>query len=471
MYRRGNRRSSSKYLAKFILLLVIVLSVGYVYKNYVVFNPQHILDNSILKEKTFETNVIEIKSPKKGIKAYFFEDNSNPIISINFLFKNAGLASDSENEVGISNLVASLLMDGAGDLDAQQFKEELEKKAIGLSFGADFDDFTGALITTSDNQQEAYDLLKLVLTAPRFDAEDIIRSKEQMLIALKQQQEHPASVLGLEFVKEIYQNHPYARNPIGNGKDIINISQNQLKDFVKNHFTKNSLVVGIAGDISEEKAGAIIDEIFGSLPENGRASFVRNVKIEFDGREKNINLKSPQTISVFVNQGLARNDKDFYPLYIANHILGGSGLGSRLSVAARENEGLTYSIYSYLSLQDKSPLIKGSFSSTPENYDRVQEIIKSEWKKMGEKGVSEKELDEAKNYLISSYNLRFAAISDISNMLVYMQKDNLGLDFLKKRNDYVREVSKENINKVAKDIFGNENLIFVNIGSFEKDKE
>lgn len=469
MYRRGNRHSSSKHFGKVLLLLFVVLSIVYVYKNYVVFNPQHILDNSILKEKTFETNVIEIKSPQKGIKAYFFEDNSNPIISINFLFKNAGLASDSVNEVGISNLAASVLMDGAGDWDAQQFKEELEKKAIGLSFSADLDDFTGALITTSGNQQEAYNLLKSVLTSPRFDAEDIARSKEQMLIALKQQQEHPASVLGLEFAKEIYQEHPYARNPIGNSRDIVNISQHQLKDFVKNHFTINNLIVGIAGDVSEEKAGVIIDEIFGSLPENGRISFVRDAGIEFDGREKNINLKLPQTISVFVNRGLARNDKDFYPLYIANHIFGGSGLGSRLSLVARENEGLTYSIYSYMSLMDKSPLIKGSFSSTPENYDRVQEIIKSEWKKMGEKGVSEKELDEAKNYLISSYNLRFAAISDISNMLVYMQKDSLGLDFLKKRNDYVREVSKENVNKVAKDIFGNENMIFVNIGSLEKD--
>lgn len=469
MYRRGNRRSSSKHLGKVLLILVIVLGLGYVYKNYVVFNPQHILDNSILKEKTFETNVIEIKSPKKGIKAYFFEDNSNPIISINFLFKNAGLASDSDNEVGISNLVASLLMDGAGDLDAQQFKEELEKKAIGLSFSADLDDFTGALITTADNQQEAYDLLKMVLISPRFDVEDITRSKEQMLIALKQQSEHPASVLGLEFAREIYQKHPYARNPVGNSKDIINISQKQLQDFVQNHFTINNLVVGVAGDVSEEKAGIIIDEVFGSLPENGRMSFVRNAEVKFDGREKNINLKSPQTISVFTNRGLARNDKDFYPLYIANHIFGGSGLGSRLSLVARENEGLTYSIYSYMSLMDKSSLIRGSFSSTPENYDRVQEIIKSEWRKMGKKGVSEKELDEAKNYLISSYNLRFAAISDISNMLVYMQKDNLGLDFLKKRNDYVREVSRENVNKVAKDIFDNENMIFVNIGSFEKE--
>lgn len=469
MYRRGSRRSSSNFLVKILLVAAIVFGSIYTYKNYVVFNPKHILGNSILKEKTFETNVIEIKSPKRGIKAYFFEDNTNPIISINFLFKNAGLASDSDNEVGISNLAASLLMDGAGDLDAQQFKEALENKAIGLSFSADLDDFTGSLITTADNQKEAYNLLKLALTSPRFDAEDIARSKEQMLIALKQQNEHPASVLGLEFAKEIYQEHPYARNPIGNARDIMNVSQSQLKTFIENHFTINNLVVGIAGDVSEEQAGVIIDEIFGSLPENGRMSFVRDVKVEFNGREKNINLKLPQTISIFVNRGVARNDKDFYPLYIANHIFGGSGLGSRLSLAARENEGLTYSIYSYMSLMDKSPLIKGSFSSTPENYDRVQEIIKSEWKQMGEKGVSEKELEEAKNYLISSYNLRFAAISDISNMLVYMQKDNLGLDFLKKRNDYVREVSREDVNKVAKNIFGNENLIFVNIGSFEKD--
>ncbi len=87
---------------------------------------------------------------------------------------------------------------------------------------------------------------------------------------------------------------------------------------------------------------------------------------------------------------------------------------------------------------------------------------------MGRKGVSEEELAEAKDYLIASYNLRFASIDTISAILVYMQKDNLGLDFLQKRNDYVRQVKLKDVNRVAREYFNPEKMIFVNVGSFEK---
>ena len=161
-------------------------------------------------------------------------------------------------------------------------------------------------------------------------------------------------------------------------------------------------MIGIAGDVSEEEAGKIVDKIFANLPENGRIVFVREAELTFDGRVKNINQPSAQIISSFAANGIARQHPDFYPLYIANHILGGAGLNSRLSVAARENEGLTYGIDSYLSLQDKAPLIRGGFSATPENFNRVVEIVKKQWAKMAKDGVREDELDEAKDYLIAS---------------------------------------------------------------------
>ena len=62
----------------------------------------------------------------------------------------------------------------------------------------------------------------------------------------------------------------------------------------------------------------------------------------------------------------------------------------------------------------------------------------------------------------------FASIDTISAILVYMQKDNLGLDFLQKRNDYVRQVKLKDVNRVAREYFNPEKMIFVNVGSFEK---
>lgn len=469
MARRYYHKTRSYAWLWWLLLIALLVYGGWkLYNRWFVFNPQVILENAVLKEKSFDTEVKEITSPKAKIKAYLFQDSTNPIVSINFLFKNAGLSTDEAAQSGISTMTAALLTEGAANLDSQQFKEILEQKAIGMGFGADMDDFSGYLLTTRENMDTAFKMLNLAITQPRFDEEDIRRIKEQMQVALKRQTEHPSGVLALEAAKEIFGKHPYSRNPIGDAEAIVKIDRQQLREFVRNHFSKSNLMVGIAGDVSEEEAGTIVDTLFGSLPESGRIVFVREAEIDFDGRTKNINRPSAQIISSFAAKGIGRTHPDFYPLFIANHILGGSGLSSRLSVAAREKEGLTYGIDTYLSLPDKAPMLRGGFSATPENFSRVVEIVKSQWAKMGRKGVSEEELDEAKDYLIASYNLRFASIDTISSILVYMQKDNLGLDFLQKRNDYVRQVKLEDVNRVAKEYFKPEKMIFVNVGRFDK---
>ena len=136
---------------------------------------------------------------------------------------------------------------------------------------------------------------------------------------------------------------------------------------------------------------------------------------------------------------------------------------------AREKEGLTYGVYTGLSVSDKTEMIVGGFSSTSGNFNRVMEIFNEEWNKMGAEGVSAEELEEAKNYLIASYNLRFADISAIAEMLVYMQKEKLGIDFLQERNRYVSEVTLDEVNRAAARYFTPDNLKIIGLGNFKSD--
>lgn len=152
---------------------------------------------------------------------------------------------------------------------------------MGLSFGADKDDFGGTLITTKDNRKKAFELLKSALNNPRFDKGEIEQVRAQMLMALKQQQERPERVLELAFAEALYKNHPYARNPVGEKEDILKISQGQLKEFVARHLSQNNLVVGVAGDIDAEELSEVLDDIFGSLPQTGSINFVRPAEIDF----------------------------------------------------------------------------------------------------------------------------------------------------------------------------------------------
>ena len=474
---RSRRRSkSSAFFAKILqYLLVLLLVLGgswYFYKQYISFNAEKILSESILQEKTFVARPVEVISPRYKIKAYLLEEKTAPIISFSFMFKGAGRVSDDKDQQGISGLTAAMLTEGTESLTSQDFKEKLENYAIGISFSAGLDDFTGAMVTTSEHQKQAYALLKDILIHPRFDKEDLNRTKLQLQKSFLLQKEHPQSILNLKFAEYLYKNHPYGRNPLGEWNIVSKLNRQDLLKYMQTHFAQNNLIIGVAGDITPENLENVLDDVFGALPQSTAIDFVRNPDIDFNMPELNIDFAAgAQNISRFAAKGVSRSDKDFYPLYVANHIFGGSGLSSRLSKAAREDKGLTYSIYTYMSLADKSPLLQGEFSATKDKYAKVKEILRQEWNKFGQQGATEQEVEDAKNYLLASYNLRFASIANLSEILLYMQKEDLGLDFLQNRNNNIKNISTEQVNQVAKKYFKPQGYVSVNIGNFGQNKE
>ena len=467
MRRRIYHKKKTDYsLILWLLLIASVISGAvYLYRQQG-FNPQKLVDNSVLQGRRFGGEVKEVAALDGKLKAYLLEDKTNPIISIDFIFKGAGAAADPSGKEGLAKFTAAMLKDGAGDYTAQQFKEELEDYAIGLSFSAGSDDFGGRLVTTKENAAKAYELLKLVLQKPRFDDKDMQRTKSEFRLARQKQTEHPASELSLVFNEELYGIHPYGRNPLGNAAAVDGFKADDLRQMMANRLAQSNLIIGVAGDINAEELKQVLLQVFGELPEKARVNFVRDAEVNFDNRSRNIDRKTGQTISLSASRGTSRSSADFYPLYVANYIYGGAGLNSRLAQAVREKEGLVYSISSGLGMQDKSNLVVGSFSTTPENFAAVSKLVAAERQKFATEGASQAELQQAKDYLIAWYNLRFAAIDDISQMLVMMQKDNLGADFLRKRNDYIESVSLEEVNKAAAAYFADE-TVTVNIGNFK----
>ena len=432
---------------KIFLLMVLGIALALaVYEKLTGFHAEEIVRNSVLKAKTFAAPVQEIVS-ERGIKAYLLEDKTNPIISMSFLFENGGWAHDRADRQGAAKMAAAMLGEGAGKYDSQAWKEVLESKAIGISFSAGKDDFSGSLLTTTENAPTAFEMLRLALSEPRFDQADTDRVRALMLEVLRRQKEHPADELGLLFEEELFKGHPYGRNPAGEAAAIRKLGRADLEDVVRGRLAKDNLIVGIAGDISAEAASKMLAEVFGSLQ---------------------ISRKSGQNIVRFAAPGAARNDADFYPLFIANYIVGGSGLSSRLSKAIREDKGLTYGVYSYQTLDDAVPLLQAGFSTTADNYGEGAALFKQLWPLFRHRGVSAAETEQAKNFLTASYNLRFASIGNIADILAAMQKYNLGRDFLQKRNGYIEAVTVEQVNAAAAKYFNKDRLQGMALGSFDK---
>ena len=117
------------------------------------------------------TQVIRVVSPG-GVEAWLVEAHAIPILSVRLAFR-SGATGDPEGREGLANMVSGLLDEGAGDLDSQAFQGRLEDLVIRLSFNAGLDTFTANLKTLSEHTDAAFEMLRLALTAPRFDAEPV----------------------------------------------------------------------------------------------------------------------------------------------------------------------------------------------------------------------------------------------------------------------------------------------------------
>lgn len=440
---------------KWLAAALIVYGLWWTYQEYVnpSFDINKIYENSELKEKTFTKMPVEVTTPQ-GLKLWLIEDKQIPIVSMAFLFKKAGRGYDAQNQEGLAALVAEVLPQGAGKYNSYDYHETLELNGIHLSFSVGLENFTGQISFPSANMAAAEDILAETFKEPLFPDNALNSTKQQFLTALAGQKETPEGELGLEFAKVLYGNHPYARNPLGDAQDIQNLSREDLQNYVKTMLVKENLIIGIAGDISSEQASALVDNVFASLAADSIVEELKAPKMNLQASRHKIDRKTAQVISSFAAFGVAREDKDFYPLYVANYIFGGSGLTSRLSLEAREKNGLTYGIGTYLATDEKTPLILGQFSSTPENYEQMYQILLNQWQNFAKNGVSKEELAAAKNYLLASYNLRFNSTEGLADMLVAMQEYNLGLDFLQKRNGYIKDITLKQVNEAARHYFG-----------------
>ena len=440
----------------FIYLAVAVFAIyDFLNKRFEVhnsFDAEKILSQSLLKNKTFSAEVKQIE--ETGIKAYLLEEHSNPIVSVNFEFQDAGYAHDEKGKFGLAKISADLITDGAGQYNDQELHDLLEENGIRIRFSVDRDAFSGSMTTPKANLKTAQFLLKQIMFAPRLPEDILEIKKAQILKSLKQQKEKPEGELSLAFLEHTFNGHPYERNPLGKKEDIINIDTDDIRDYFAKSFAKKNLTIGISGDITEDETKAFLKDIFGELPEESKQTPLEKLDYSSNGEEFKIEREIPQVIVAFSSKGLTRSDPDFYSLYVANYILGGAGLTSRLNKVLREENGLTYGIYTTFSDNDACALIRGGFSASAENYEKAKTLLLEEWQKMAQNGISDYELEKTKKSLLDSYNLRFADIGGVSSMLVAMQRHNLGLDFLQKRNDYIKNITLDEVNKAASLYFG-----------------
>ena len=407
------------------------------------------------------TKIQRVVSPA-GIEAWLVQDASVPLVAMEFAFS-GGASQDPAGKPGVANFTADMLDEGAGDLDSRAFRERLDRSAIELGFSASRDSFRGSLRTLKDKRDEAFDLVRLSTTQPRFDAEPLERVRAQALSSLRRQSVSPNDLASRRFFAVAFGDHPYAIPGAGTLDSVPTISADDLRTYTRRILARDTLTIAVVGDIDAASLGPLLDRTFGALPAKSDRSAIPLTVAQTSAGRVNVTLDVPQTVVIFGAPGLARADPDFMTGYVLNHIMAGGGLTSRLYREVREKRGLVYSISESLVWMDRSSLLVGSTATRSDRTNETIETVEREIRRMAEEGPTQKELDEAKSNLKGSQMLSLDTSPKIASALVQYQLDKLGIDYIDKRNGLVDAVTIEDAKRVARKLWG-QNFLTVAVG-------
>ncbi len=407
-------------------------------------------------------NVRELVSPR-GVRFWLVEDYAVPLVSLEFAFR-GGAAQDPAGKAGAATLLAGLLDEGAGDLDDQAFQQALDEKAIEISFHCERDHIGGRMRTLVRHLDRAGELLRLCVNAPRLDEAPFERVREQMNAQLRHEANDPAAMASRAWRARVFPGHAYGLPANGTHESLAAIERDELKGLARRLVTRGALHIGLVGAIDAERAARLVDEVFADLPASGDLSVVAAAPFEGLGGSEIIDLDVPQSTIRFGRPAVAREDPDYIASIVLAHVLGGSGLTSRLFREVREKRGLAYSVSASVSTFDHASYLYGGTTTKNERANESLDVIGAEILDMAHGGLTEDELEKGKKYLIGSYPLRFDSSAKIAGQLVHIQLEGHGPSWLVERNVQVAAVTMADARRTAERVFGDGALSVVLVG-------
>lgn len=407
-------------------------------------------------------DVQRIESPS-GLVAWFVRDTTVPVVAVEISIA-GGAVADPAGKEGLAALAADLLTEGAGPYDGQAFAARLEDASVSLDLNAGSDFIRGGFRAPSRNAAEAFRLLGLALSQPRFAPEDIERVRQQRISGFSREERDPRTLASRAWYATAFPEHPYGRPSRGTAASVAAVTRDDLVGFVKARIARDTLKIGVVGDIEPAEVARLLDATLAALPATSAPVEARSMPPAAAGDVMVIERPVPQSAILFGQPGIARSDPDFMAAYLLNQILGGGGLGSRLMVEIREKRGLTYGVYSYLSTPKRSGLWLGSVSAENAKVGEVIRLVRESWQRLRDEGVSAAELDDAKRYMTGSYARGFATSRGIAGQLVGWQEEDLGIDYFRRRNAMIEAVTLDDVNRVAKRLVAPEKLMFSIVG-------
>jgi zinc protease len=384
-----------------------------------------------------------------GMVLLVSEEHSLPFITINLLVE-TGSKDDPPGEEGLADLTASSLLLGAEGRTLQQINEEIDFMGAHLDAGANKDYTSVSLRVLKKDLERAFPIFMDVLMKPTFPGEEIEKDIVRIAGAIQSSEDRPGVVAERAFQKALYLGGPYGHPTEGTQESVKRLTREMVEKFHRAYYHPNNSILCLVGDIDEETVKGYVAPRL----EQWQRQAVQERKIEtsFAAQRETIKIDKAVTQATIIigNGAMSRDNPDYYAAVVMNHILGGGGLNSRLMDDIRNKRGLAYSVASAFEARKYPGPFRIELQTKNRSAPEAMKAAMEDAERMRTGPVSERELDEAKKYLIGSFPQRLSTQERIASFYAQVEYYGLGLDYPGKYASLISAVTRGDVLRVGR---------------------
>jgi predicted Zn-dependent peptidase len=402
-----------------------------------------------------------------GMVVYIAEDHMLPTLDIEAIIRTGSLY-DPADKVGLASMTGSVMRSGGtNSLTGDDLDERLAFLGGSISTSIRTTSGNADLSVLIKDVDEGLKLFADVLMNPAFSEDRIRLYKDQQIAEIKSRNDSPRSVLGREFNKLLYGDHPLVWEETK--ASIEGITQKDLLVFHEKYFAPNNMILAVAGDFDRDEMLKKIEQAFDGWPQK-EVQLPRIPDVVVKNRP-GVFMVQKEINQGYVNVGhfgIKDTNPDRYAISVMNFIVGGGSFTSRITTKVRSDEGLAYNTGCRFSTRHLFPgTFTGYVQTKSATVHYAISLILAELNRIREEPVADEEMDTAKSYFLDSFPNRFSSASRTMGEFARLEYDGFPLDHLEIYRGKIEAVTKEDVLRVAKKYIKPEEMSVFVVGDIE----
>jgi len=398
-----------------------------------------------------------------GIVLLVAERPAVPIVAVR-VYMRAGSIYDPPDQAGLANLTGAVLTRGTAKRTGPELDSAIEFVGASLQAGASRDGLSVSLTAQKKDMTLGLDLLSEVVLTPAFPEVEVTRKVAEIQAAIKRSEEDPNTVAARALSRLIFQGHPYGLPIEGTRETVGRLTRDGVVKFYRERARPDATIVAVVGAVTVDEARREVMARLGSWARpTTPAPSAPTATSAGASREETIKRELSQATIMFGRQAIGQNDPEYFPLAVASYVLGG-GSASRLYTRVREESGLAYSVYSWVSPWRHGASFAVSAQTRTVEVPKVVGMIREELARMAREPVADRELALAKQYLIGSFPLRLDTSGKVADFLVAIEERGVGIDYADRYKERIGKVTAADVQRVAAKFFPPQSFDLVIVG-------